>query len=267
VEGASGCGKTRTALRLIQTLARDRRLCELANRCYLYDFAESEFAQDELLRKLGTSRHDEAVVFVDNFQHVRPSVLGSLTRRLLEGSAAPPERLVVFLARPADAWNLSPRSDVRLLAEAKTGGHYIGLEGASPNTLLETFRGAERAVLLGTRAFWEGVDIPGDALSVLVITKLPFDVPSDPIVAARAETFEDPFNEFHLPEAILRFRQGFGRLIRRAADRGVVILLDSRAWRKDYGSAFLDSLPECTVRRAPLQNLGREVRSWLGRPK
>ena len=84
-------------------------------------------------------------------------------------------------------------------------------EGASANTLLETFRDTERAVLLGTRAFWEGVDIPGEALSVLVIVKLPFAVPSDPIVAARSETFDDPFNEYSVPEAILTFRQGFGR--------------------------------------------------------
>jgi len=83
-------------------------------------------------------------------------------------------------------------------------------EGASTNILLENFREADKAVLLGTRAFWEGVDIPGEALSVLVIVKLPFDVPSDPVIAARSETFEDPFNEYNLPEAILRFRQGLG---------------------------------------------------------
>jgi ATP-dependent DNA helicase DinG len=93
------------------------------------------------------------------------------------------------------------------LAEAGIQVYEQG-EGASSNTLLEAFRDAEKAVLLGTRAFWEGVDIPGDALSVLVIVRLPFDVPSDPIIAARSETFEDPFNEYSLPEAILRFRQG-----------------------------------------------------------
>ena len=99
-------------------------------------------------------------------------------------------------------------------------------EGASAHALLETFRSTERAVLLGTRAFWEGVDVPGDALSVLVIVKLPFDVPSDPIIAARSETFEDAFNQYALPEAILRFRQGFGRLIRTQSDRGVVAIFD-----------------------------------------
>ena len=136
-------------------------------------------------------------------------------------------------------------------------------EGASANTLLETFRGTEKAVLLGTRAFWEGVDIPGNALSVLVIVKLPFDVPSDPIVAARSETFDDPFNEYHLPEAILRFRQGFGRLIRTQSDRGVVAVLDKRLLSKRYGRSFLDSLPDCKVQVGSLHDLPALTARWL----
>jgi len=136
-------------------------------------------------------------------------------------------------------------------------------EGASPHSLLETFRTSERAVLLGTRAFWEGVDVPGEALSVLVIVKLPFDVPSDPIIAARAETFEDPFYQFSLPEAILRFRQGFGRLIRTQSDRGVVAILDKRVLTKRYGRLFLDSLPPCTVQVGPLANLPQMAAQWL----
>ncbi|MHB1120299.1 MAG: ATP-dependent DNA helicase, partial [Bellilinea sp.] len=136
-------------------------------------------------------------------------------------------------------------------------------EGASANTLLETFRGTEKAVLLGTRAFWEGVDIPGEALSVLVIVKLPFDVPSDPIIAARSETFDDPFNEYHLPEAILRFRQGFGRLIRTQSDRGVVAVLDKRVLTKRYGRSFLDSLPESKVQVGSLRDLPTLAARWL----
>jgi DNA polymerase-3 subunit epsilon/ATP-dependent DNA helicase DinG len=136
-------------------------------------------------------------------------------------------------------------------------------EGASPHTLLETFRSAERAVLLGTRAFWEGVDIPGEALSVLVIAKLPFDVPSDPIIAARAETFEDPFYQFSLPEAILRFRQGFGRLIRTQYDRGLVAVFDRRVLSKRYGRLFVDSLPPCMVQTGPLADLPRSATQWL----
>ncbi len=137
-------------------------------------------------------------------------------------------------------------------------------EGASPNALLESFKSSERAILLGTRSFWEGVDIPGEALSVLVIVKLPFAVPSDPLVAARSETFEDPFNEYHLPEAILRFRQGFGRLIRTQSDHGVVVILDRRVLTKSYGKLFIESLPHCTLRVGSLNDLPRSTAKWLG---
>jgi len=136
-------------------------------------------------------------------------------------------------------------------------------EGASPHTLLETFRSTERAVLLGTRAFWEGVDVPGQALSVLVIAKLPFDVPSDPIVAARAESFEDPFYQYSIPEAILRFRQGFGRLIRTQFDHGVVAVFDRRLLSKTYGKLFLSSLPNCTVKMGTLAELPGAAEKWL----
>ncbi len=137
-------------------------------------------------------------------------------------------------------------------------------EGASRHALLETFRSADQAVLLGTRSFWEGVDVPGEALSVLAIVRLPFDVPSDPIIAARAETYESPFDEYSLPEAILRFRQGFGRLIRSRSDRGVAVIFDSRVLNKRYGRAFIDSLPRCTVRLAPLSDLAEATQRWLG---
>jgi DNA polymerase-3 subunit epsilon/ATP-dependent DNA helicase DinG len=137
-------------------------------------------------------------------------------------------------------------------------------EGASRNALLETFRNADRAVLLGTRSFWEGVDVPGQALSVLAIAKLPFDVPSDPIVAARAETFEDPFSQYSLPEAILRFRQGFGRLIRTKTDRGVAVVFDRRVLTKSYGRAFIENLPDCTREQGTLAALPARAARWLG---
>lgn len=136
-------------------------------------------------------------------------------------------------------------------------------EGASANMLLESFRDTERAVLLGTRAFWEGVDIPGDALSVLVIVKLPFAVPSDPIVAARSETFDDPFSEYSIPEAILTFRQGFGRLIRTQFDRGIVVVLDRRILSKKYGRFFIESLPTCKLVSGPIVELPKKAARWL----
>ena len=129
--------------------------------------------------------------------------------------------------------------------------------------VLENFRTTERAVLLGTRSFWEGVDIPGEALSVLVIARLPFSVPSDPVIQARAETYDDPFQDYQVPQAILRFRQGFGRLIRSSTDRGVVVILDRRVDTKPYGRLFLDALPPCTVQRAPIAHLPEAARRWL----
>ncbi len=137
-------------------------------------------------------------------------------------------------------------------------------EGASPQALLESFKNTERAILLGTRSFWEGVDVPGEALQVVVITKIPFEVPTDPIIAARSETFDDPFGEYQIPEAILKFRQGFGRLIRSASDRGVVAILDRRVLTKQYGRLFLGSLPQCTVRQGNAAELPKLTEKWLG---
>ena len=135
--------------------------------------------------------------------------------------------------------------------------------GISRVQLLENFRTTPRSVLMGTRSFWEGIDVVGEALSVLVIARLPFTVPDDPIYAARAETFDNPFAEYAIPETILRFRQGFGRLIRTKTDRGVVVILDKRLLTKSYGPMFLNSLPECTRVRASLTKLPDAAKRWL----
>lgn len=135
--------------------------------------------------------------------------------------------------------------------------------GGSRHQLLETFKTSDKVVLLGTRSFWEGVDVVGPALSALMLVRLPFAVPSDPIVAARSETFDDPFHYYQVPDAILRFRQGFGRLIRSKTDRGVVVVMDKRVTSKSYGRLFLESLPECTVQQAPLMNLAQAARDWV----
>jgi DNA polymerase III epsilon subunit family exonuclease len=140
---------------------------------------------------------------------------------------------------------------------------YDQSDGTPRSTLLDNFKTAASGVLLGTKSFWEGVDVPGEALSLLVIVKLPFDVPTDPIIAARSETFERAFNDYNLPEAVLKFRQGFGRLIRSRSDRGVVVILDRRLLTKQYGRMFLDSLPACTVRMAPLAQLPRDAARWI----
>jgi DNA polymerase-3 subunit epsilon/ATP-dependent DNA helicase DinG len=138
------------------------------------------------------------------------------------------------------------------------------LQGASRQQLLEQFKQPDgRSVLLGTRSFWEGVDIPGEALQALLLTKFPFDVPSDPIFAARSETFDNAFFQYSVPEAVLRFRQGFGRLNRRQTDEGVVVVLDKRMVTKRYGQLFLEALPECMVVRQRLDRLRELTLRWL----
>jgi ATP-dependent DNA helicase DinG len=115
------------------------------------------------------------------------------------------------------------------------------------DALLRRFRDSERAILVGTASFWEGVDVPGHALRGLVITKLPFKVPTDPVTAAHCESIEkhggDAFRQYMLPHASLRLKQGFGRLIRTATDRGVIVLVDPRVISKSYGRTLLDALP------------------------
>jgi len=138
-----------------------------------------------------------------------------------------------------------------------------GIDG-SRRALLERFA-AGRAVLLGTQSFWEGIDLPGEILECVVITRLPFAVPDDPLVQGRAERYEDPFREFHLPQAALRLRQGFGRLIRTRTDRGAVVLLDRRALLRDYGAQLLAALPDARVRRVPTTEIATTVAQFVGR--
>jgi len=140
---------------------------------------------------------------------------------------------------------------------------YAQGQGTSRTQLLENFRTMSRAVLLGTRSFWEGIDVPGEALSCLVLAKLPFAVPSDPVFAARSEDMDDPFTQYAVPDAILRFRQGFGRLIRTKTDRGVVVVMDRRVQTKRYGQMFMDSLPSCTVVCGPMAELPRQAALWI----
>ena len=123
--------------------------------------------------------------------------------------------------------------------------------GVDRSQLLDRFKSDERSVLFGTDSFWQGVDVPGDALSNVIIARLPFAVPNHPLIQGRIEQIraegKNPFYKYQLPSAILKFKQGFGRLIRNKTDSGIIVVLDSRVVRKTYGRQFLAAIPNCQV--------------------
>ena len=137
-----------------------------------------------------------------------------------------------------------------------------GVDG-HPAQISRRFVDNPKAVLLGTSSFWEGVDFPSGTMRALVITRLPFPVPSDPVVKARSEQYDNAFNEFSVPQAVLRFRQGMGRLIRNKGDSGAIVVLDKRITGSNYGQAFLQSIPPCTLKPSNLSNLGIQAAQWI----
>ncbi|MBM3264658.1 MAG: hypothetical protein FJY97_14705 [candidate division Zixibacteria bacterium] len=193
------------------------------------------------------SYRDQAIVGVPSaFPSPKSGQFQQATQKLIQGLALAAGRnmLVLFTSYGmlnrtyADLKKPLEKSGVTLLAQGISGPRSL---------LLERFRETQGAVLLGTDSFWEGIDLSGDALQIVVLVKLPFAVPSEPVIEAQIEridrTGRNSFLEFLVPEAVIKFRQGFGRLIRSAADRGAVVVLDQRVIGTAYGRLFLDSLP------------------------
>jgi DNA polymerase-3 subunit epsilon/ATP-dependent DNA helicase DinG len=183
----------------------------------------------------------------DLFLHLIKTVKGGLMALFTSYQAIQNVYLKIF--QPLQGEN------VTLLAQ--------GLSGGRGKILKAYMNNPDHSALLGTSSFWEGIDIKGDALTTLVIHKLPFDMPSDPIVKARRQLFSNGFNEYQLPRAILRFRQGFGRLIRSGTDFGVMIVLDSRLTSQAYGKMFLEALPRVPIERMKSAEVPAKVKEWL----
>ncbi|MBM7692616.1 ATP-dependent DNA helicase DinG [Peribacillus deserti] len=157
-----------------------------------------------------------------------------------------------------------------LRVEAELGDYTLlaqGITGGSKWKLLKNFQGFNKGILLGNASFWDGVDVQGDKLSCLVIVRLPFSPPEEPVNAARSRQLiqegKNPFSQYALPEAVLRFKQGFGRLIRAENEKGVLIVLDKRIQNSTYGHSFFEAIPKVTVETKPLEQLEKAVREWL----
>jgi DNA polymerase-3 subunit epsilon/ATP-dependent DNA helicase DinG len=213
------------------------------------------------LDRLGVSDVAATLRVGSPFDHARQAILVVPTDIALPHDDAFPREAAEVVSDVARA--LGGRTLVLFTSHGamrEVAAHLAGLEETGIAVLTQGVDGSRRAilerfaaggaVLLGTQSFWEGVDLPGDLLRCVIIAKLPFPVPDDPLVQGRAERYDDPFREYHLPLAALRLRQGYGRLIRTKTDRGAVVLLDRRVILQDYGPVFLGSLPAVRVQRA-----------------
>ncbi|WP_335869688.1 ATP-dependent DNA helicase DinG [Bacillus sp. 2205SS5-2] len=142
-----------------------------------------------------------------------------------------------------------------------------GITGGSRQRLTKNFQRFEKAILFGTNSFWEGVDIPGDDLSCLVMVRLPFASPSEPVTKAKSKKLQqsgiNSFSHYSLPEAVIRFKQGVGRLLRRSSDKGLILIFDRRILTARYGTEFLESIPDIPVSEVPLDGILDTINSWL----
>lgn len=232
-----------------------------------FDFVCTQLGVTDMVELVLESPFDyeqQAIVFIPN-DIPEPNQRGyqqSVEQALIELCSATGGRtLALFTANSALKQTYAAIQDELEEYEIAVLGQNID---GSRRSLLERFKEFPRTVLLGTSSFWEGVDVVGDALSVLVIAKLPFAVPTDPIYAARSEMFAEPFSQYSVPLSILKFKQGFGRLIRSREDHGVVVILDKRLISKKYGQQFLASLPHTRVRTGPLKQLPTIAAKFVG---
>lgn len=162
------------------------------------------------------------------------------------------------------------KKTVLLIQETEQLEHFMlfaqGVSSGSRMKLLKMFQKFEHSVLFGTNSFWEGVDVPGDALSAVIVVRLPFTSPDEPVFKAKADALKargiNSFYKLSLPEAIIRFKQGFGRLIRSSHDKGAFIILDRRIDTKSYGHQFLEALPNVPVEKVPLEDMVLQLEHW-----
>ncbi len=192
-------------------------------------------------------------------------VLHAAEHIILAAEAAKGRMMILFTSHEMLRATYYLLKESQMLQEYTLFGQ--GITSGSKTRLLKNFQSFDKAILLGTTSFWEGVDVPGEDLSCLVIVRLPFSPPDDPITEARCNVIrnhgKNPFSLYSLPEAILRFRQGFGRLIRTSTDRGVLIVLDRRIMTTVYGEAFRQAIPSVNWLQVSKNELVNAIEEWI----
>ncbi|GCD82122.1 ATP-dependent helicase DinG [Parageobacillus thermoglucosidasius] len=214
---------------------------------------------------------DQAILMVpSDFPSISSVSLEEYASAVADGVTQIAERIKGKMLVLFTSYELLRLTAAAMNMDERSGEHVLiaqGIQSGSAAKLTRVFQQFEQAILFGTSNFWEGVDLPGDELSVVVIVRLPFAPPDDPVISAKSEHIRakggNPFYELSLPEAVLRFKQGFGRLIRTKKDRGAVFVLDRRLTSASYGKYFLNSLPPLHVYEQSLDQLLQKLENWL----
>lgn len=248
--------RLRTAVMTSATLTVAGSFAYLRQRIGLADMAAQRLSELQLSSPFDFDRQTLLAIPTDIPEPGRPGfaeAVRDITERAL--LLADGRSFVLFTA-----YSLLRRIHAELAPVLSARGYRVLRQGeAARHRLLEQFGQDPTSILFATDSFWEGVDVPGRALEQVIIARLPFRVPTEPVLEARAEAIEkaggDPFMEYTVPQAVIRFRQGFGRLIRNKTDRGIVLILDNRVIRRGYGRMFLNSLPDVPVAKLPQEQL------------
>ncbi|MDF9840282.1 MULTISPECIES: ATP-dependent DNA helicase DinG [unclassified Paenibacillus] len=253
------------------TLSVDKSFQFMIDNLGLGEAAEQERLMTALLPSPFNYREQALLVIPRDFPSVKGSVgdarfVDKLVHSLAEAAVATKGRmLVLFTSYKMLRQVYDPLKEALATEDIAVLGQ--GVEGGSRSKLIRRFQDSSAAVLLGTSSFWEGVDIPGDALTCLAIVRLPFQPPNHPLAEAKAELLQaqkkNPFMKLSVPQAVIRFKQGFGRLVRTAQDRGIVIVYDTRVIESYYGKYFLYSLPGPKMEHMLTEQMVPRIEEWL----
>ena len=250
------------------TLTTENRFDYIKERLGLRGPAEQRLVERVLPSPFDYARQVILAIPVDIPAPDHPAFAAELGNLVLESIRISQGRALVLFT----SYSLLRRTFHEVQAALEAEGIRALMQGEAPrHRLTEVFKADKTSVLFATDSFWEGVDVAGEALENVIITKLPFSVPREPVVEARVEAIArrggDPFLEYSVPQAVLKFKQGFGRLIRARTDRGSITVFDRRILQKQYGRIFLDSLPACRRASGRRSEVFGEVREFFARSR